>query len=162
MKPGRHEFYFQAGSDLFDRFEIKQFSSGNIYIKIVIEKNPSFMILELQLNGTLRVTCDRCLDEFDQPVEYTGKIYLQREKDKIYDVNDVIVIPAFSEELDTSRIIFDYSTLSLPPKCIHPVNKAGESLCNPEMIKRLEQYLVKEPDNTNVVSDIINIKESLN
>jgi DUF177 domain-containing protein len=58
--------------------------------------------------------------------------------------DDIITIAANEHELDLSQYIYEYITLSLPIKRVHPEDEKGNSTCNKEVLKKLEKFLIEE------------------
>ena len=47
-----------------------------------------------------------------------------------------------------SQFFYEYILLALPIKKIHPDDRNGVSQCDPEMIKKLEEHLTSDIDET--------------
>lgn len=144
LKEGNHEYEFEAGKKFFEHFENPDISGGSVKIKLNLHKKATFMELDFILDGFLTVTCDRCLDSFDYRFQAKESLYV-RFGDKPEEQSDkVIIIPREESRFNIAQYIYEFSALSLPVRKVHPDNKNGQSGCNPEMLKKLEEHEAKE------------------
>jgi uncharacterized metal-binding protein YceD (DUF177 family) len=148
LSAGNHDFVFDIDKKFFDDFEGSEIKEGKVNVLVNLTKTANFLELNFRLEGTLLATCDRCLDEFELPIEYLTKLYV-KFGDITDDQNDEIIMLPYSEgELDIKQFIYEYIHLSLPYKRVHPNDKKGKSTCNTEMLKKLGEYTVKEHTET--------------
>jgi uncharacterized metal-binding protein YceD (DUF177 family) len=50
-------------------------------------------------------------------------------------------------QIDLSIYLFEYVVLLLPIKKTHPDDENGNTTCNPDIIKRINQHSEPEPDS---------------
>ncbi len=99
------------------------------------------------ISGTLRLTCDRCLGEFDMPVKSEEEYFIKFGPEHKEEDDNVLIITDNETHIDIAPLLFDYLSLMVPYKVVHPDNEKGESLCDPEALKRIEQLSAhKEKD----------------
>ena len=60
------------------------------------------------------------------------------------DGDEVIFIHPGSHEIEVAQLIYEFIVLSIPIRHVHPVGKNGESLCNPEMLDKLDEYTIPD------------------
>ena len=118
--------FFEA----LDSLEVRQ---GTLHVSVSIRKTTGFYELRFHTKGTVTVTCDRCLDDMEQPIEADnlltvkfGTVYSEED--------DVITVPEDEGILDTSWLIYEFVVLAIPIKHVHAPGK-----CNPAMSKALEE-----------------------
>lgn len=130
---GYHDFEFEIDDKFFDNFEFSEVKKGDVKVNLNVEKHERESILTFNFSGSVFIPCDRCNDEFEQPIENEVVIYLKYGHEYEEESDDVIVIPE-EEEFDVSSLIYEYIILSLP---IHRVHE-DVSECNQEVINYLE------------------------
>ena len=130
---GYHDFEFEIDDKFFDNFEFSEVKKGDVKVNLNVEKHERESILAFNFSGSVFIPCDRCNDEFEQPIENEVVIYLKYGHEYEEESDDVIVIPE-EEEFDVSSLIYEYIILSLP---IHRVHE-DVSECNQEVINYLE------------------------
>jgi len=161
LKTGIHKFNFHVEKNLFDYFGKEIINDSDISAKIVLEKQDALIVLNFDISGTVNIQCDRCLDYYDQSIKSKNKIFVkyeEKEKEK-EDNEDVIIIYPEDSEINVGKLIYDFIILALPLKKVHPDDENGNSLCNPEMIKRIEKLSTVEKrtdDRWNELKKLLN------
>lgn len=140
LSNGIHNFDFDVDSSFFDDLEYSEIKKGDLKVNITLNKKPSFLELDFNINGTVQLICDRCLDDFNQEIEYSGKLFVKFSDNEGDLADDIIVLSPSEHELDVSHYIYESINLSIPLKRVHPEDKN----CNPEMIKKLQHYKIEE------------------
>jgi uncharacterized metal-binding protein YceD (DUF177 family) len=147
LKVGEHTFNYTVDKSFLEKFECEDIINVMLDITVKMIKNHRLLEFDFFLKGKATVECDRCLDEIDVPVDYHSQLLVKIED--IEEVEDeIIYIKPDESEIDISRFVYENIIFSIPPKRVHPEDKNGNSLCNPEMLKKLEAHLVKETDET--------------
>ena len=65
LATGIHEFEFYIGDKFFQPFTESLINKAEINVKVILEKGVNNLQLQFRFNGSIHVTCVRCLDEFD-------------------------------------------------------------------------------------------------
>ena len=133
LSVGYHDFEYEIDGKFFENFEFSEVQKGCVKVNLNVEKHERESILTFNFSGSVFIPCDRCNDEFEQPIENEAVIYLKFGHGYDEESDDVIVIPEESE-FDVSSLIYEYIILSLP---IHRVHE-DISECNQEVISYLE------------------------
>jgi uncharacterized metal-binding protein YceD (DUF177 family) len=105
-------------------------------------KHTRFLGLHFTFDGWAEVSCDRCLDPLKLDISSDAQMFVKFDDhagEEDTEDNDVIILPYDEDRLDVAQYLYEYAHLSLPIRRVHEDN-AG---CNPEMMQKLEQYLVK-------------------
>ncbi len=120
----------------YNRSEIK---NCEIHADVTLVKSSSFMQFEFDLSGQIEVACDRCLETFNQDVEYFAKLTVKfgEENSSLDEADDSITLSLLEDNIILDKHFFDYVHLSLPIKNVHPDDSNGQSQCNPEMLQRI-------------------------
>ncbi|PLX20230.1 MAG: DNA-binding protein [Marinilabiliales bacterium] len=145
LSTGKHEFEFDVDNMFFENLEYSDIEKGSLKVKLDLDKKSTFLELDFQINGVVELTCDRCLDEYIQPVNYQGKLFVKFSEKDTELADDVICLSPAENELDISHYIYESINLSIPLKRVHPEDENGESTCNPEMLEKLGNYKTDEP-----------------
>ncbi len=137
LKEGRHEFEFDVDDSFFVHFESSEITEGKLNVNVVMLKKQKILELDFDIKGQVKTVCDRCLDEFDFPLTYQGKLFF-KFGEQTYELTDEITILAGSEhEIYISQYIYEFIHLALPYRRIHP-DLNGVSGCDSSMIQKLE------------------------
>ncbi len=101
------------------------------------------MDLAITLTGSLQVQCDRCLAYFSLPVQYNGHLVIRFSETPKEPDEEVIFLSPEDYQLNLAHYFYECLSLSIPIRKIHPDLPNGEPGCDPEMLRRLDQYLVE-------------------
>jgi len=143
LKEGVHDFEFVIDKPFFEEFEHLEIPDGKVGVKIALTKKTGFMELALALSGLVEVQCDRCLDYFEIPVAYEGQL-LVKFGDEVETDDEVIFLDPEAYRLELKQTLYECLSISIPYRKVHPDLPNGDSGCNPEMIKKLNELLIKE------------------
>jgi uncharacterized protein len=143
LKEGNHQFDFELDDKFFEKFENSEVKKGSLKASVLLTKQSTLMIFEFAVKGTVELMCDRCLDQYNQKVNNTNKLFVKFGLEEEEMSDDVIVISFEDHQINIAQFLFELVILGLPIKHVHP-NKKGQSTCDPEMIKKLDEYLIKE------------------
>ena len=144
LKEGQHTIDFEIDKEFFELFEESEVKEGSLIAKIEMDKRSSHLDLIIKVSGTVRVSCDRCLEMFSQPVRSENRLLVKFGK-SLEDIDpDIISVPVDEHELDLQQQLYEFIMLALPIKRVHPADKNGKSTCNPAMLKKLEELIIEE------------------
>lgn len=142
LPQGKHELDFHVDSAFFKHFEGSEVSEGEVEVYVDVEKSSTFMVLEVGMEGEAKVVCDRCLDEYFEPVEFEGKLTVSFIGGLVDDENsedEVMNMAVGDTEVNLAQYIYESICLSLPMQRLHPDDENGNSTCNKEMLAKLHE-----------------------
>ena len=142
LKDGQHLYDFEIGNKFFEEFEESEIKEGNLSVIIELDKRSSHFDLIVKINGEVRICCDRCLEMFFQPIACENRLLVKFAKKWDDSDPDIIIVPADESDLDMKQYLYEFIHLALPIQRIHPEDKSDKSSCNPEMLKKLDQYII--------------------
>ena len=124
---------FDLDNRFFAALDSSELRQGTLHVSVSIRKTTGFFELQFHTEGTVTVTCDRCLDDMDQPISTDNRLVVKLGT--VYsEEDDVITVPEDEGILDTSWLIYEFIMLAIPIKHVHAPGK-----CNPAMSKVLEE-----------------------
>lgn len=146
---GHTDYQYVIDDDFFGERDYSEVQNGVVSLHLDVEKMETMFILTLNFEGKVVLQCDRCGDDYEQPIEGSAQIFLKYGTEKEDEDDDVIYITKNDSEFDLSDLIYEYIILSLP---IHRVHE-DESECNQEVLEMLyhedENEDVENESNTN-------------
>jgi uncharacterized protein len=147
LNDGKHEFDFTIDQEFFEHFQEEDAYQVDASVKVTLEKKSLVMTLTIELDGEMKMACDRCLEEFDMKVIGESSVYVKFGEGNEELAEDVIVISESVNELETAQYIYELFALSLPLSFVHPEDEDGNSTCNEEMIQKLNDHSVNNEQN---------------
>ncbi len=143
---GLHDFEFEIDNTFFEHFKDSLVDNGDVTIKVTLEKRSAFLKIHLKIKGWLELTCDRCLDNYKQKVKQKTELFIKFGEKEFDEGENIIWILPEEHHLNLAQTIYEYITLSIPLRHVHPKNKNGKRECNKEMLKKLKNYMHTESE----------------
>ncbi len=137
LAAGKNGFSWQAGKEFFEAFENTEILDAELVVNVVAEKSGRYFGIDCEVDGKVRVTCDRCLEDLELPVGTDIMLSVkfgdeETSEERQEGEREIIFVPEGDAQFDMSQIIYDYVCLALPMQRCH-----GEGECNPEALKYL-------------------------
>ena len=124
---------FDLNDVFFGALDGSQLEHGALHVSVSIRKMAGFFELLFHTEGSVVVTCDRCLDDMDQPIETDNKLMVKLG-DTYSEDDDTVTIDENEGMLDLSWFIYEFIMLAIPIKHVHAPGK-----CNSAMTQKLEE-----------------------
>lgn len=142
LKEGIHEFHFKIGNEFFEQLDYSEIREGNLNVFLKLEKKTTMMVANFSIEGDVVMMCDRCSDDFRLPVNGRDEL-IYKFSDLDEDDERIVCIGSAEVEIDVTQPIYEFTTLLLPHKRLHP-----EGECNEEMLSAMDEYLMIESNET--------------
>lgn len=147
LKPGMHHFSYEIDHSFFDHFDYSEIKNGKVNVEIDMEREEKMLVIHFSLDGMVEVPCDRCYIPFNLPIVGKETLIVKFGKDYHEENEQIQIIPEGEHHFDVSPFIYEYIHLLMPFRKVHPEDSEGNSLCDPEVIKRIgESENESEPD----------------
>ena len=124
---------WNLNKDFFDALDQTEVEGGALHVSLSIRKASGFFELQFHTVGTVDITCDRCLDLMEQPIETDNQLVVKLGTATPED-DDTVIVDENEGILDTSWFIYEFIALAIPIQHVHAPGK-----CNPAMTKALEE-----------------------
>ncbi len=136
-----HEFDYTLGNQFFTDIDGSEFNQGDVEVMLDIKRTGSTFELQFDIVGSVKVPCDRCLENMEIEIDAEEMIYVKFGREFNDEDDSVIIVPEEEGELNIAWLMYEFIALSIPLKHTHPL---GE--CNPEMSSVLSQHVAHDPD----------------
>lgn len=115
-----YDFDFEVGDQFFQSFDDSLINKGKAAIKVSLNKSETFIEVNMQIDGTIELVCDRSLEKFDYPVGLNqGLIFKFGEEEKELD-DFMMQITKGTERIHLAQYIYEFISLAIPMKKLHP------------------------------------------
>ncbi len=157
LKTGDHEFNYELDAEFFKEKGGENVEKIVANVKLTLDKNNGFMILKFMVGGNADVNCDRCgnplkvdlWDEFNMVVKLTEDP--QKANNEEEDA-DVFYIAKSESHIEVSDWLYEFVMLSIPMQHVCSNDSNGKSLCNEEVLKKLQDMQAKtEEQQGNII-----------
>ena len=142
LPEGNHSFKYHINNPFLALFEHDIYKDVNIDVMLQLNKHDNLITLLFNINGNITTNCDICLDNLIVPVAVTKAIIVKPAGTNPLDADqDEVIIAQNDTEINIAQHIYDFITLSIPLKNVHPLNEIGKPTCNAETLKEIQKHL---------------------
>ncbi len=145
---GVHVLEYDLDESYFKKIDSPEVKKGLVKAKVVVEKKTTAFELQFMLDGFVKIPCDRCLDDMDQPIQYKDKLMVKLG-DRFSEENEVVIVPESEGAINVAWFLYEFIVLSIPIKHVHA---PGE--CNKTMASKLKKHVVRQSDDSSNDSDL--------
>ena len=133
---GTHQFDIQLDDEFFKALEKSEILSGNVACKATLNLREEDYQLNIAVQGTVFVVCDRCLDPMPLEIEDEQEIWSEDDEEE-KNVNR----QSSNRQLDLTWLAYEIVSINIP--IVHS-HQAGE--CNKQMELLLHDHLCDDLD----------------
>ena len=120
LKDGKHHFDQHVDNTFFESYNYDDFNDASLDVQIELNKKPTFLEFDLQVNGTVNVNCDLTNEPYDQPIAGEYELVVKYGDAYNDEHEDLLIIPHGSHKVDIAQYVYELIVLAVPRKCVHP------------------------------------------
>ena len=120
LKAGNHNFDYEIDDKFLENFEQDILKNLKISVNIELKKGDALTEVNFSFEGYVTLICDRSLEEFNYPIQFNQLLFLKYGEHYEELNEELIQIPSNFQEFDISQFVFEFITLQVPLKKIHP------------------------------------------
>lgn len=139
LAKGNHQYEFDIDDKFFESFENSVIEHATVHVDLDFHKAETVLTLTFRMKGSIRLTCDRCLEEFDMPVDTMQVMLVKFGEPGVGETDDIIVIAHSETHLNIAQHLYDYLSLMVPMRVVHPDDENGEPQCDPGFLAKLSE-----------------------
>jgi uncharacterized protein len=152
LKVGSHSFEFEINDKFFKEYPEGEIERGNLVANVQLLKHSTMLEFFIDITGEVEVVCDRCLEPFNLPIEFSGRLIVKIGNDEVSDNDELWVVSENEFEVNIAQYLYESVCLSLPISRYHGIEGSNENDCNPQMLNRIVTVGSIEP-KTNGTTD---------
>ena len=137
---GTHSFDIQLDDEFFDSLEKSEILSGTVAAKATLNLREEDYQLNISVQGTVFVVCDRCLDPMPLEINDEQEIWSDEESEDDQKL--------MADQLDLSWLAYEIVSINIP--LVHS-HQPGE--CNQQMELLLHNHLCDEPEPDEIIDN---------
>ena len=125
-----HTFDFRLDDSFFERYGAEIVSSGQLEAVVTLDKHETFIEADFSIKGSIRLTCDRSLESFDEPLDIHKKVMFKYGEVPGEISDEIIIIARDEASLELGQLMYEFIAVAIPIKKLHPrfreEEKAGD------------------------------------
>jgi uncharacterized metal-binding protein YceD (DUF177 family) len=130
LKEGKHEMDWSIGYDLFEDRQAEEIIDTHLLTHLSIEKKERLMNLYFEIDGTVKVNCDRCGESFDFQLSTENELVVRFANETDFSDDDVIFLDDSKYKVDLSQHLYEFVMTALPRRRIHDDGECNEEVLN--------------------------------
>jgi len=139
---------YELDDDYFAALSDAEIRGGSLHVSGSIRKAVGFFELLLNIGGTVRIPCDRCLEDMSQPIETQLRLVVKLGSEPSSE-DEIIIVDEAEGILDTSWLIYETIALAVP---IQHVHQPGD--CNDAMMRVLSEHSAARSSDADAKQEI--------
>lgn len=143
---GKTTIEYHLDSHYFALLEDVEIQKGDVNVKVSVVRETKQSELNFELEGKVVVSCDRCLEDMDQPIKTTGHLIVRFGKEFMDDGDDTVIVPEDPGAINVSWFLYEFIELAIPIKHVHPFGQ-----CNQGMSSKLSEHITFDADDEDFV-----------
>ena len=115
-----HHFEYDLGNEFLKKYDAGLVSEGAFKVQVDLDKRETFVDANFNIKGSVKLVCDRSLDEFDYHIDVSPKIIFKYGDEDKEISEDVMMIHRGTETLELGKFLYEFIALAIPMKKLHP------------------------------------------
>jgi uncharacterized protein len=113
-------YQFDIGPSFFTYSEESLINNSDLKVNILLNKNVNLITCDFTITGTIELTCDTSLENFDYELDIKEKIFFKISNQALELDFNLYSINAANPYIYFAQHIYDLVHVSVPMKKIHP------------------------------------------
>lgn len=144
---GKHHFEFDVDNGFFEQIERSLIRTGNVKVKMEMERKSTHLGLFFTLDGEVGEVCDRCSVDYRQAVSGEYRMFVKFGDAMEEADEELLIIPRGDHELDVSQMIYEFISLSIPLKKVPCETLGDTTICDRTVLDRITTPLSTDENN---------------
>jgi uncharacterized metal-binding protein YceD (DUF177 family) len=115
-----HDYVFEVDSSFFEEFEESLASDGRANVIVKLRKSETMIETNIQVKGSVKVTCDRSLEDYDHHLDTNDDIIFKYGDEWKELSDEIVTIPNGEQRINLAQYIYEFIGLAIPMKRLHP------------------------------------------
>ncbi len=124
---------YDLTDDFFSALDGSQLEHGTLHVSVSIRKMAGFFELLFKTEGYVSVSCDRCLEDMEQPIDTINRLMVKLG-DTYSETDDTVTVSEDEGILVADWFVYEFIMLAIPIKHVHAPGK-----CNSAMTQKLAE-----------------------
>ncbi|MBK9108934.1 MAG: hypothetical protein IPM92_11375 [Saprospiraceae bacterium] len=137
LRNGIHRFNWTLDSSFFEHFEASPIRKGVFKVSMELDKQDDLSSFQLNIEGSYKSVCDRCLANIEIPVNQQYQLYVKTSLEVVSDPSLICLSPG-EVELKMAGIFYDYICLSLPITQTINCGQMESPPCDKDILSRIQ------------------------
>ncbi|MBC7486542.1 MAG: DUF177 domain-containing protein [Cytophagaceae bacterium] len=115
-----YDYQFDIDDSFFASFEDSIVYKGSLVVKVNMSLHPGVIEMDFDIQGTVVITCDRSLEEYDQAINSNERLMFKFGDENTEISEDIISITRDTHRINVAQYIYEFITIAIPFVKRHP------------------------------------------
>lgn len=115
-----HHFEYELGDSFFEQYGTSIVEGGSFKVEVALDKRETFIETNFAISGQARLICDKSLEPFLFPMNLNRKLVFKFGEEEMEVSDEIIIITRDKVALELGQYIYEFISLSVPIKKVHP------------------------------------------
>ncbi|HTF82598.1 MAG TPA: DUF177 domain-containing protein [Cytophagales bacterium] len=120
LKNKQYEYEYQVQDDFFSKVENSLIEKGDAAVRVSLVKSDHSIMVNYHITGSIKLVCDKSLEEFDEPVNVEEKVVYKFGEAYEEVSENLIVIRKDTQTINLAQSIYELIAITVPYKKVHP------------------------------------------
>ena len=151
-----YKFDYLLDNGFFDLIDGPEVKKGKVRASLSIVKVSTMFEMDFRMNGVVIVTCDRCLDDLEIPVDTTNRLVVMFGETYAEISDERVIVSKEEGYINIAWFLYEFLALALPMKHVHEISD-----CNKVMFLKLQEHSVDEMTSDDEIAHFGNIRQTI-
>ena len=145
-----YKFEYVLEDGFFESVDGPEVRQGKVNVSLSVVRMSSAFELGFHIEGVVTVTCDRCLEDMEIPVETINRLIVTFGEMYAETSDEQVIVSEEEGFINVAWYMYEFIALAIPIKHVH---NPGE--CNEVMASKLKEFCVDDFIDDNDISENI-------
>lgn len=128
LPEGLNTFSYELDNTFFNAIDHEDVGKGNVNVEFTVKKTTGGFEFNFHLSGTVKIPCNRCLDEMSQEIDTDNRIIVRLGKEYSEESDELIIIPEDEGAINIAWFLYEFIVLNIPIKHVHPAGQCNRTM----------------------------------
>ena len=129
------DYSYELDRKFFDAIDHEEVSKGDVKAELTVKKTSGAYEFDINLFGTIKIPCDRCLDEMNQEIDTKERLIVKFGEEYSEESDELVIIPEDEGAINIAWYLYEFIVLNIPMKHVHESGK-----CNKVMTSKYRKH----------------------
>ena len=153
---GLYEYDMVIDGAFFREFAESPIEQAEVDLHLIVDKQSREMVVDVQLTGTVRTACDRCLADIDLPIEDRRQLIVKfsPETEAAVDEGEIVYLHSDTNEFNLAPFVYETVVLAVPMIRVYDCREGAPPYpCDEDLLQRIGDASALEEDTTENEAD---------
>ena len=153
---GRYDYELHVDDAFFTDFPESPLDRAAVDLRLSVEKEARQMVIDVDLNGTVRTACDRCLADIDLPIANRDQVIVKftEESEGQQDEGEIVYLHPDTYEFNLAPLVYEMIAVAVPMIRVYACREGAPPYpCDEDLLQRIGEAEAADSSDEGAASD---------